>query len=169
MKALALTLGRLSTLALWIAGIGLVLMTAFTGWQVYARYILNDTPSWTEPASILMMGWFIFLGAAVGVREGYHLGFDILVISLPPGAQKALMTISDLAVLSFGLGMVWYGGQLMAGTWNAIMPALGLPVGLSYLPIPTGGVLIALFTLERIARRFSGLETPKHDIIETVA
>ncbi len=41
------------------------------------RYLLNDSPSWTEPLSLLLMSWFILLGAAVGVREGDHLGFEI--------------------------------------------------------------------------------------------
>ena len=52
-------------------------MTVFVGWQVFGRYVLNDSPSWTEPASLLLMSWFILLGSAVGVREGVHLGFEI--------------------------------------------------------------------------------------------
>ncbi|MGO4841089.1 TRAP transporter small permease, partial [Rhizobiaceae sp. 2RAB30] len=69
----------LSNLALWLAGIGLVLMTAFVAWQVWGRYVLNASPSWTEPASVMLMSWFIFLGSAVGVRDNFHLGFDVLL------------------------------------------------------------------------------------------
>ena len=55
----------------------------------------------------MLMGWFIFLGAAVGVREGYHLGFDVLLLRrFPKRAQALLHTISDLAVTAFGVGMV---------------------------------------------------------------
>ena len=102
-------LGRLSNAALWLAGIGLVLMTGFVAWQVFCRYVLNDSPSWTEPGSVMLMSWFIFLGAAVGIRENYHLGFDVLLYVLPKRAKRVLRMISDLVVLAFGVGMIWYG------------------------------------------------------------
>jgi len=71
-------LSKISTATLWLAGAGLILMTAFVAWQVFGRYVLNSSPSWTEPGAVMLMSWFIFLGAAVGVRENYHLGFDVL-------------------------------------------------------------------------------------------
>ena len=43
-------LAGLSTASLWLAGIGLVVMTDFVAWQVFCRYVLNESPSWTEPA-----------------------------------------------------------------------------------------------------------------------
>ena len=58
-------------------------MTAFVAWQVFGRYVLNRSPSWTEPGSVMLMSWFIFLGAAVGVRENNHMGFDVLLYVLP--------------------------------------------------------------------------------------
>ena len=57
----------------------------------------------------MIMSWFIFLGAAVGVRENYHLGFDVLLYVLPKGGKKGLRMISDLVVLAFAIGMIWYG------------------------------------------------------------
>ncbi|WP_342591898.1 TRAP transporter small permease [Jiella sonneratiae] len=160
MRTVAIWFGRLATGALWLSGVGLVLMTAFTAWQVWGRFVLNDSPSWTEPGSVLMMGWFILLGSAVGVREGYHLGFDILIVVLPEGPRKVLVTISDVAVTGFGAAMAWYGFLLAAGTWNNISPALKIPVGISYTPLIVGGILIVLFSLERILRRLAGLEEP---------
>jgi TRAP-type C4-dicarboxylate transport system permease small subunit len=154
---LARVLAIVSRTALWLAGTGLVLMTAIVAWQVYARYVLNASPSWTEAASILIMSWFIMLGAAVGVRENFHMGFDVLLYVLPDGARNWLRTISDLAVLTFGVGMVVYGMQLTVRTWTATVPVLQLPGGFTYMPVVAGGVLITLFALERLARRFAGL------------
>ena len=77
LAALSRILAVVNRAALWIAGIGLVLMTVFVAWQVFGRYVLNQSPSWTEPASLLLMSWFILLGSAVGVRDGNHLGFEI--------------------------------------------------------------------------------------------
>jgi len=156
LKAAASFLGRINTLALWSAGIGLVLMTGFVAWQVFCRYILNDSPSWTEPGAVMLMSWFIFLGSAVGVRENYHLGFDVLLYVLPDSGKKWLRMITDFVVCAFGVGMIWYGWQLVALTWNTVLPSLGISGAWDYVPLVGGGILIVLFTLERIVLRASG-------------
>ena len=147
---------KLSTLSLWLAGIGLVVMTVMVAWQVFCRYVLNDSPSWTEPGAVMLMSWFIFLGAAIGVRENYHLGFDVLLYVLPKGGKKWLRMISDVVAFAFGIGMVWYGSQLIALTWSTTLPSLGISGGWDYVPLVAGGILICLFTLERIVLRISG-------------
>ena len=149
-------LSRINTAALWLAGIGLVLMTAIVAWQVFCRYVLNDSPSWTEPGAVMIMSWFIFLGAAVGVRENNHMGFDVLLYVLPPSAKKWLRMISDCVIFAFGLGMVVYGGSLVSLTWNTVLPSLGISGGWDYMPIVAGGILVILFSLERIVLRLSG-------------
>lgn len=121
MMELARMPGLLVGMTLWLAGICLVLMTAFVAIQVFARYVLNSPLTWTEPASILLMGWFIFLGAAVGIREGYHLGFDVVPMYLP--ARLVLHSLFDVAVMGFGFGMLRCGTELVAGTWSLATPA----------------------------------------------
>jgi TRAP-type C4-dicarboxylate transport system permease small subunit len=156
MLGAARVLAVIARLALWVASIGMILMTAMVAWQVFSRYVLNASPSWTEPLSILVMSWFIFLGAAVGVRENFHMGFDVLIHFIP-GAGPWMRGISDLAILVFGGGMVVYGGQLMIQTWTATIPVLQLPGGFTYMPLVAGGVLITLFALERLALRLAGV------------
>jgi len=81
-------LSMLSNGALYAAGIGLVVMTGIVFWQVFLRYVLNHSNAWTELTAIMIMSWFIFLGAAVGVRENYHLGFDVLLYILPEAPRR---------------------------------------------------------------------------------
>lgn len=154
-------LTAISNGALYLAGIGLVAMSVIVLWQVIVRFILNWNNSWTEVTANLIMSWFIFLGAAVGVREKYHLGFDVLVYFLPQGSKKVLRTISDLVVLGFAVGMVIYGITLMQLQWTEKMPSLGISGAFRYLPLAVGGALIALFSLERIVLRFAGVDIDK--------
>jgi len=158
MLGAARALALLSRLSLWVAGAGMILMTAMVAWQVFARYVLNASPTWTEPASVMVMSWFIFLGAAVGVRENFHMGFDVLVHFLPPSVEPWMRGISDAAVLVFGVGMVVYGMQLTIQTWTATIPVLHLPGGFTYMPIVAGGALMALFALERLVLRAAGVK-----------
>ena len=121
-------LSKVNTAALWAAGVGLILMTCFVAWQVWCRYVLNDSPSWTEPGAVMLMSWFIFLGAAVGVRENTHLGFDVLLYVLPSGGKRVLRMISDIVI----------GGVLIPGLLAVACLALVLTVAILRLLSATG-------------------------------
>ncbi|MGO4524310.1 TRAP transporter small permease [Microvirga sp. 2MCAF35] len=152
LAALSRILAVVNRAALWIAGIGLVFMTLFVAWQVFGRYVLNQSPSWTEPASLLLMSWFILLGSAVGVREGNHLGFEIALHYAPHGLRQIMLAVTEVLVMLFGIAMAWYGTSLAVETWSALMPGLPIPQGFDYVPLAVGGVLIALFSLEKLVR-----------------
>ena len=125
MKSVARVTSKLSNLALWLAGAGLILMTVFVAAQVFVRYVLNDSIVWSEPAAVILMGWFIFLGAAVGIREGNHLSFDVLILFIPEKLKLIFFSISDLVVMAFGFGMTWYGSELMISAWHIKIPSSG--------------------------------------------
>jgi TRAP-type C4-dicarboxylate transport system permease small subunit len=155
LAALSRILAVINRAALWISGVGLILMTVFVGWQVFGRYVLNQSPSWTEPASLLLMSWFILLGSAVGVREGNHLGFEIGLHYAPQGLRRLMLGITEVLVIAFGAAMSWYGTELAVETWSADMPGLPIPQGFDYVPLAVGGALIALFSLEKFVRLLS--------------
>jgi TRAP-type C4-dicarboxylate transport system permease small subunit len=165
---LARVMGLLCTAALWIAGAALVLMTAVIAAQVVFRYGLNSSLVWSEPLAVILMGWFIFLGAAVGIREGYHLSFDILLAVLPRRGRLVLHAVSDVVVAAFGCGMVFYGGQLALSASAMTLPSLGVSAAVDFMPLVGGGVLVVLFCAERLVRRAAGLPTPRFgDAAET--
>lgn len=152
--ALARVLAPISRFALWISAIGLVLMTLFVAWQVFGRKVLNDSPSWTEPGSLLLMSWFILLGAAVGVRESDHMGFEIGLHYAPDWLRKAMQVTTYALIITFSIYMVIYGWALTQSTWRAKMAGINLPQGMDYLPLVGGGVLIALFAFEKLVNLF---------------
>ncbi len=151
----------IARVALWISVAGLVLMTAAIAAQVFFRYILNDSLTWSEPASVMMMGWFIFLGAAVGIREGYHLSFDVLLYFLSDKVKLKLYSVSDCVVVFFGGCMVWFGTALAERTMHNKLPSLGISGAFDFIPIVGGGALLVIFALERLARRAAGLPTAR--------
>ncbi len=150
MAAYSRAMAALARAALLVAGTALVVMTVVVGWGVFGRFVLNDTPAWAEASALLLMAWVILGAAAVGVREGFHMGFESLRELMPPAVQHAFLILSDLLVTVFGAAMAWYGSELAWGVWNATLPTLGLPGSVEYLPLVLGGALIALFGLERL-------------------
>lgn len=164
MQAVRPVLAGLSRVSLYISGLGMVAMTIIVGWQVFARYVLNDTPSWSEPLSLHLMSWFIILGAAVGVRESVHLGLDFVRHSASPVIQRAMDLASLGLIVLFGLSMTVYSTLLAAGTWAATIPVLGWPGGVDFFPMIAGGVLFALFAAERFIDVLLG-ETIAADVV----
>lgn len=151
--------GTVAQAALWLAGIGLVLMTTFVFAQVFFRYAMGSSLFWAEPAAVMLMGWFIFLGAAVGVKEGYHLSFDVGLMVVPESWRPWFHSFSDVVVTGFGFGMVWFGWQLAARASTGVVPGLGISRLWDFAPLIAGGVLLILFSVERILRRAAGLRT----------
>ncbi|WP_375173470.1 TRAP transporter small permease [Pseudooceanicola sp.] len=158
---LSAVLDRVAGLSIRLAGVGLVLMTIFIAWQVFGRFVLNDTPTWTESSSVLIMGWFLLLGAASGIREGNHLSFDVLLFLFGPRSKAVAFTISDIVVVAFGGGMVVYGLQLAMKTWPTTIPNLGISGGVAFLALITGGALLVIYSIERLLRRAVGLPTTR--------
>lgn len=138
------------------AALGLVAMTLIVGWQVFGRYVLNSSPSWSEQAALTLMIWYVSLAAAAGVREGFHIRIVAVENALPPPGRRLLRIASDLVVAACGLAMVIWGGELVLRTWDHTIPSLGLPRGLAYAGLPIAGALIVVFALERLFEEAEG-------------
>ena len=136
------------------AAFGLVLMTVIVGWQVFGRYVLNSTPSWSEQAALTLMIWYVALAAAAGVQQGFHIRIVALEEAVSPGVRKWMQIISNSIVGLCGAAMFLWGGELVLRTWSHVVPSLGIPRGLTYLALPLSGALMALFALEQVLERF---------------
>lgn len=161
--------GAVAQAALWLAGIGLVLMTAFVFAQVFFRYVMGSSLFWAEPAAVMLMGWFIFLGAAVGVKEGYHLSFDVGLMVVPESWRPWFHSLSDVVVTAFGFGMAWFGWQLAARAASGVVPGIGISRLWDFAPLIGGGILLMLFSIERILRRAAGLKTMRFGDMDDAA
>ena len=138
---------HLAGLATGVAAAGLVAMTGVIAWQVFARYVLNDSPPWSEAAALVIMAYFVLLAAAVGVHARFHLGFRLFVSMLPLRARTAVFVFGQLLVMGFGAAMAFNGRTLVEYTASHVIPTLGVARSVAYWPFVICGVLIALFAL----------------------
>lgn len=153
--------GKVSLFSKWFAGIGLLLMTAIIASQVFARYVLNDSPAWAEQAALLLMIWYVFIAAAAGVREGFHIRIGIFVDSLPEKIRHVFIAIGHFIVVAFGIAMAYFGVELAAATWQHVIPTLGISRGYAYVPIALSGVLITAFAIEQLIAELRSTEVKK--------
>jgi len=134
-----------------IAGAALVLISAVVPWGVFTRFVLNSASSWTEVTAVLLTIVLTFFGAAACYRVSAHMSVTIFVRMLPKIPQWIATLAGEAIVALLGLFMVVWGARLVEATWENTIDAFpSLSVGVTYLPIPIGGVITLLFVLERV-------------------
>lgn len=141
---------HLVTVIIVISGCALVFLVAITGWQVYGRYILNDTPTWAERLALLLILVVALPLSAIGLREDTHLGISFVVDRLPTRWQRLIEFTNTLLLGAFGAAMAVFSMELVLGTWNRNIPLLGVPQALQYVPLVVTGLLVLIFMSERM-------------------
>lgn len=144
-----------------IAAGGLILMTAIIGWQVFGRFVLDSSPSWTEQGALILMIWYILFAAAAGVREGFHIRIALLEGNFTQRTARRIRLAINLIVAGFGLVLLIFGVQLVWLVWDHVIPSLGLSRGVAYIPLPVSGFLILLFSLGHVRLRWNRLKIEK--------
>jgi len=134
-----------------IGCIALVLISAVIPWAVFTRYVLNSAASWPEPLAVLLTIVLTFIGAAAAYRLNLHMNVAYFANQLPGRFQKPLDLLVQFLMALIALFMIVWGERLVEVTWhNTIADFPFLSVGVTYLPIPIGGVCLLLFIIERV-------------------
>ena len=148
----------LSKLSLVLAVIGLIAVILCVQYQVIGRYVFNDTPTWAEALSMLLVLFVTAFGLAVGVRDAGHIGLESMVALLPDRWRRRVELLIHALVGLFGALMVKGGWLWMAAKWGEKKPMLPVPDGIDYLPVVIAGALIVLFSIEHIIAILRGEE-----------
>ena len=139
----------ISRILIAFGAFGLLVMTAIIGWQVFGRFVLNSSPSWTEQASLIMMIWYVMFAAAAGVHEGFHIRIALLEEKFGERARPVLR-LTALVIAIIGLVLLVYGAQLCWAVRANVVPSLGVSRAVAYIPLPVSGLLMTLFALPQI-------------------
>ena len=161
--------GFASRILLLIGAAGLVAMTLIIGWQVYARYVLNASPSWAEQLSLILMIWYALLAAAAGFHEGFHI--KILALQNASGESRARMLrlMAEAVVVLSGVMMVIWGLELTAIISGHSIPSLGISRAWAYVPLPLSGALIILFAGTRFYGEMIRPGWTREELVDSVA
>ncbi|WP_313256043.1 TRAP transporter small permease [Stenotrophomonas acidaminiphila] len=143
-------LEALATVVIHIAVVALLGLVVVQGWQVFARYVINDSPSWTEPVTLLLLSTAMSMGAAAGVHTHRHFGFFLLAEHLNPLARRVVDALVPLVVASIGAVIAWWGWVLWIDGLHIKAAGAHLPQSVNYLPLSLGGALMVVFALNRL-------------------
>lgn len=137
-----------------ILGIFLVfLMTTMVfavTWQVFSRYALQSSSSFTEEVARYLLIWIGLLGAAFISGQRQHLSIDVLGPKLQENNRIKLRIGINILIIGFSFFVMIIGGSnlvyvnYLLGQTSA---ALNIPLGTVYLALPISGVLVIIYKI----------------------
>jgi TRAP-type C4-dicarboxylate transport system permease small subunit len=149
----------LADLAMAMAAVALLGSLALIGWAVLMRYAFSAAPVWVDEVVGFALVAVVMLAAAQALRNGEHIGVDLLVERLPAQRRRWVQAWAALAAAAIA-------GVLIVNGWQTAMLArmLGLvtegslewPTWWLMLLMPVGGALMLLAAIEALWRALAG-------------
>ena len=160
-ETLIATLMAVATLVIFMA----VLHRFLAGVPLVQDWVVRINVSWAQELCIFLFVWMAKFGAAFGVRQGIHVGVDVLVRKLPEAPRRVMVVVSLLAgalftgiVGTLGANFVWHMSQT-----DQTSADLEVPMWIVYLCVPLGSYLMCFRFLQVGWRFIRTGELPHHD------
>ncbi|WP_107852819.1 TRAP transporter small permease [Oceanimonas marisflavi] len=126
---------RVDKASMALIQVTMAVMVLLVSSQVFSRYLLSESIDWADEGSRLAFVWAIFLAIPHGLKQGVHVGIDVLTSKLPARLQEQL---ARLMLLISGVLMVVVSYQAVIvsiDTWGELMPTLPVTASVFYFPV----------------------------------
>lgn len=128
-------LDAVDRLARWLIIAASALMIAIVTAQVFLRYGFNLSIDWSEEISRLLFVWCMFLAIPLGIREGAHVGIELLVGHIPPGVRSVLAKGCALGGAAIMVVVFWQSVKVAALTWDEMMQSVNASTNWFMVPV----------------------------------
>lgn len=115
--------------------------------QVALRYGLNRSIDWADEIGRLAFVWSIFLAIPLGVRDGAHIGIDLLADKLPAAGQSVLRRAGAALAAAMMLAIFWAAVRTCLEQWDELMSTVDWSVGWFIVPVAVGALFSAFHLL----------------------
>ncbi|MEF7614359.1 TRAP transporter small permease [Aquincola sp. MAHUQ-54] len=134
----------------------LAVMVVLVFGNVVLRYVFNSGIAVSEEVSRWLFVWLCFMGALVALKEGGHLGTDMLVARLPVAGKKFCMVLGHLLMLY--VTWLFLDGSWQQARINLDMeaPVTGTPVAVFYASGVVFSVCAGVLLLLQLLRVLTG-------------
>lgn len=127
-------------LVILFAGLMVLVVSA----QVVIRYVFNDSLDWADEVSRIAFVWTIFLAIPLGIRDGTHVGIELLVKRFPNKLQRFVARITSGLAAVMMLVMFWSSITVALATWSERLGAIDITSSVFFFPVIFGALHSAL-------------------------
>jgi len=120
--------------------------------QVFNRFVLNRSLSWSEEFQIFAHIWIVFLAIPIAYRRGAHLSMDSLRAKLPRRAGIAFDYLIEALWIWFAVSLAWLSWRVAGVAKLQYSPGLEIPMSYPYYGMVVGGTYLLIVVLRRIFR-----------------
>jgi len=117
-------------------------------YQVIGRYLVPQYASgWSDEVTVYFAVWAIFLATSQLVRGDAHVRPDLVLRLMRPRVQRGFEIFNCIAALTFCLGLLWCGLQIVSDAWTLderSETVLAFPMWIYYAAMPTGAALMSV-------------------------
>lgn len=118
--------------------------------QVFLRYVFGISLSWSEEVALLGFAWVVVISSAIGIRRMTHARMDLIVALLPRSLHYLIDRVIALMMFGLGIFMTIAGWDYVEQTSGSTSAAIGFPIEFLYSSAPFFGMLITIFSFERL-------------------
>lgn len=114
--------------------------------QVIARFVFNNSLSWSEEVARMIFIWMSWLGISYGQKKGEHIKIVLLVDHLKGMSRKIVLVIADMITLAI-LGIFCYEGIFVVEKIMEIgsrAASVSIPNWIIYASVPTSCLMMGI-------------------------
>jgi TRAP-type C4-dicarboxylate transport system permease small subunit len=133
----------------WLLKIIYLIMLIIATAQVFFRYVINVSISWSQDLLTYMLIWSVFIGISLAVKKRRHIKVELVFVIFSKKVQFFLQVLSNLAFMVFCV-IISYFSLFKIYKLIFINPQIsestGLPMWLIQLAVPLG-LMLSLYRL----------------------
>ena len=126
--------------------------------QVFSRYMLGTSFTWTEEFARFSLIWLTILGAAYLSGKREHLSMDFLYQKFSETNKRKASILIEILIFLFALIVMVVGGFNLVYTTlhlEQLSGTLRIPLGYVYAIMPFSGLLIMCYSIYHISSFYS--------------
>lgn len=142
----------------------LILLCVVGTAQVFFRYVLNNSLTWSEELLRYLFITVTFLGAAIGIKERIHIRIDLITTVLGSKARRYYQLFIHSIVLVFIITLFVQGINISRRAFenNLTSSAMGLPLEIIYSVVSIGALVMLVNQIFVMVQDFKTNELENH-------
>lgn len=140
-------LARADTGARLVAITAAAVMVCVVTAQVVMRYGFNASFDWADEVSRLTFVTTIFIAIPLGIRDGTHVGIDVIIDRLPALPRRLIKRFTSALAGVMLLIVTWATIHVAGTTWSERLGAINITSSVFFFPVIVGALHSALHLL----------------------
>ncbi|MBO6258633.1 MAG: TRAP transporter small permease [Succinivibrio sp.] len=137
----------------------MIILSVVLAIQVFFRYVMGDSLSWSEETARYMFVWLVYIGIAYGCKVMRHIKIDAGLFLFPKKIRKHIVIVGDVIFFIFAMFIVYFAWSLVMKQVKIgqLSPATEIPMWIVYSAPLVGFTLTTIRQLQTIIYRVKHL------------